>query len=61
MIRTSIHINRYPSNYVEEEMPHVIVEVQYKGDLTGNFDIARQNQREANEVAKKIEDFIKTL
>lgn len=60
-MRTSIRVNRYPSNYVEENMPHVIVEVQYKGDMTGNFDIVRHNQREANEIAKKIEDFIKTL
>lgn len=60
-MRTSISINRYPSNYVEEEMPHVIVEVQYKGNLSGNLDVARYNQREASEIAKKIEDFIKTL
>lgn len=60
-MRASVKINRYPSNYVEEEMPHVIIEVQYKGDLHGNFDTARANQKEAATLAKEIEDFVKGL
>ena len=57
-IKSSVSINSYPSNYVEEEMPQVIVEVRYKKD----YDPANKYRKEeALALATKIETFINEI
>ena len=55
-IKSSVSINSYPSNYVEEELPQVIVEIRYKKDCDPSDTFRKE---EAETMANKIETFIK--
>lgn len=57
-IKHSVSINSYPSNYREESMPQVIVEVRYKKDYDPS-DAFRK--KEAETMANKIETFINKI
>ena len=50
-MKNSISLNHYPDNYVEEELPQVIVEIRYRND--GKF-----NRRKANMLSNEIEEFL---
>jgi len=51
-MKSIISLNSYPANYVEEEMPVVIVEIRYKKGT--------QEKINAEVLANEIESFIKT-
>lgn len=57
-IKSSVSINSYPSNYVEEEMPQVVIEVRYRKDYDPNNEIRKE---EALTLATKLEVFIDEL
>lgn len=57
-IKSSVSINSYPSNYVEEELPQVIVEIRYKKDYDLNNAFRKE---EAETMANKIEAFINKI
>ena len=57
-IKNVVSINSYPSNYVEEEMPQIIVEVRYLKDY--NLDNPFRKE-EAISLATKIETFINKI
>ena len=56
-IKNSISLKQYPNNYVEEEMPQIIVEVRYKKDVPTN----KYRREEALVLATKIETFINKI
>ena len=57
-IKNSISLNSYPSNYEEEGMPQVIVEVRYRKDHDPNDEFRKE---EAEMMANKIEAFINEI
>lgn len=57
-IKSSVSINSYPSNYVEEEMPQIIVEVRYKKDYNPSDEVRKEK---AETIANKIETFINKI
>lgn len=57
-IKSSVSINSYPSNYVEEEMPQVIVEIRYKKDYDPTDEFRKE---EAETIANKMETFINKI
>lgn len=50
-MKNSISINHYPDNYIEEELPQIIVEIRYRND--GKF-----NRRKAIMLSNDIEEFL---
>ena len=57
-IKNSVSINSYPSNYEEEVMPQIIVEVRYKKDCDPSDEYRKV---EAEIMASKIETFINEI
>lgn len=49
-MKNTVILNRYPADYVEEELPEVPVEIRYAGTKT--------NQKEVCELANKIKKFL---
>jgi predicted P-loop ATPase len=57
-IKSSVSINSYPANYVEEELPQIIVEVRYKKD----YDPADEYRKEeALVLATKMKTLINEI
>ena len=57
-MKTSVNLNHYPSNYAEEDLPHIIVEIRYRGDT----DPERwKNLEEAVAMATKLEVFMNEI
>jgi len=48
-MKIEVSTNRYPNNYVEGPLPHILVEVRFKND--GNF-----NRRKASMLAEDIKN-----
>ncbi|MCK5186747.1 MAG: hypothetical protein KAR43_06385 [Deltaproteobacteria bacterium] len=57
-IKNVVSINSYPSNYVEEEMPQIIVEVRYLKDYNPDNPFRKE---EAISLAAKTETFINEI
>lgn len=49
-MKNTIILNRYPANYVEEELPEVLVEIRFAG--------SEINLEKANKLADEIEEFL---
>lgn len=49
-MKNTIILNRYPANYVEEELPEVKVEIRFAG--------TKANQKKADRLANEIEKFL---
>jgi len=54
-IRNSVSINSYPSNYAEEELPQIVVEIIYKKDHGPDNEVRKE---EALTLATKLKTFI---
>lgn len=54
-IKKDVSINSYPSNYVEEDMPQIIVEIRYKKDYNPDNEVRKE---EALALATKLKIFI---
>lgn len=57
-IKSVVKLNSYPANYVEEDMPQVIVEIRYRKDYNPNNPFRKE---EALLLATKIETFINKI
>lgn len=51
IMKNVISLNSYPANYVEEEMPQVIIEIRYRKGI--------QEKIKAEVLADEIEAFIR--